>query len=388
MQASETSATAEVLPEVRQLTRTCTAGKSPILTSVLASPWLAPRQLPTVLTDISARGEADGPTGPSSTFCADSAGACDPTGSLSDTAQGTAPDLAKSAQAYRRYWRRLTPALIDEQCIQEQIREIDGIATQLEAIYRQRQSKRWRDWVNTSIAEGGQKLYKWVRKEDGLGQAEEVETAASQLQRIEKEWKAIWSQGSRGITSATAEAWPAVPIAAQMIRAAGRSFKSNTAVGIEGIRPRHVDLLPDKALEALAVLLNYSEMVGLPPVIGASVVFLPKPTGGERPIGILPTLYRLWCRCRRSQATAWEREHDRKYFWAAAGRSSSQAVHLQGVRLEEARAHGQQAVALLTDLAKAYEHVNHEKLAAFAATTGFPLRFSCVSLLMEERVDW
>ena len=131
-------------------------------------------------------------------------------------------------------------------------------------------------------------------------------------------------------------------------------------------------MLPDVALSALAMLYNFSEAIGIPLVLGADVVFIPKPTGGERPIGILPTLYRLWCRCRRPQATAWEREHDRAYFWASTGRSSSQAVHLQGVRLEEARANKQQAVALLTDLAKAYEYVNHGKLATFAQAKGFP----------------
>ena len=93
------------------------------------------------------------------------------------------------------------------------------------------------------------------------------------------------------------------------------------------------------------------------PVLGAHVVFLPKPTGGERPIGILPTLYRVWCRCRRHVAQALEKAFQRPYFRAAAERSSEQAVHHQGIRMELARASGQHAAGLLTDLAKAYEHV-------------------------------
>ena len=213
-----------------------------------------------------------------------------------------------------------------------------------------RLAKRWKDWISVSLQEGGGKIYQWLRKEDSLGQAPVVESPVTQLQRISKEWKTIWSKGAR-CAEAPAPAWPSTPITSDMIRDAAHSFKAHAAVGIDGIRPRRIALLPEEALQTLAVLYTFSEAIGVPLVQGADIVFLPKPTGGERPIGILPTLYRLWCRCRRSRAQAWERANARKYFWASAGRSSSQAVHLQGVRLEEARAQGMHAVALLTDLA-------------------------------------
>ena len=146
-------------------------------------------------------------------------------------------------------------------------------------------------------------MFQWLRKEDSLEQATEVESPGSQLHRISKEWKAIWSKGSRR-AEAPAAAWPSSPITVDVIRAAARSFKAHTAVGIDGIRPRHLDLLPDEAINALATLYNLSEAIGVPLVQGADIVFLPKPTGGERPIGILPSLYRLWCRCRRPRALA------------------------------------------------------------------------------------
>ena len=75
------------------------------------------------------------------------------------------------------------------------------------------------------------------------------------------------------------------------IRAACKAFEPGTSVGLEGIRPRHLLLLPDAALAALALISRFSELAGILPVAGANVVFLPKPAGGERPIGVLPTLY-------------------------------------------------------------------------------------------------
>ena len=50
--------------------------------------------------------------------------------------------------------------------------------------------------------------------------------------------------------------------------------------------------------------------------------------------------------------------------------------------MELARASGQRAAGLLTDLAKAYEHVDHGKLAPFAAATVSPREIFglCLSL--------
>ena len=96
------------------------------------------------------------------------------------------------------------------------------------------------------------------------------------------------------------------------------------------------------------------------------IFFLPKPGGGERPISLICALLRLWCRCRRKCAREWERMDDRNSLWAAEERSSEEAVHHQGLTMEAAKARGLFCAAVLTDLMKAYEHVLHAKLVAFA----------------------
>ena len=163
------------------------------------------------------------------------------------------------------------------------------------------------------------------------------------------------------------------PITVDDIRRACKSFPATTADGLDRFRPRHLLLLGDTGLELLAALCNLSEISGQVAVLGARVVFfLPTPAGGERPIGTLPTLFRVWCRCRRRIADEWELARQRHYFWAAGGHSSEQSVHHQGLCLEHARATQQHSAALLTDLAKAYADVDHGKLIAFAHANEFP----------------
>ena len=112
-------------------------------------------------------------------------------------------------------------------------------------------------------------------------------------------------------------------------------------MGPDGWRPQDIGLLSPNALEALATLFNMAEVAAFPLGELIDVVFLPKPGGGERPIGLLCALLRLWYRCRRQYARAWEEANDRFYFWAAEGRSSEEAVRYQGLQVELARARGE-----------------------------------------------
>ena len=78
-------------------------------------------------------------------------------------------------------------------------------------------------------------------------------------------------------------------------------------------------LLCDGALGALTNILNLSERAVYPLGDLVDIVFLAKPGGGERPIGLMCALYRVWSRCRRKYARAWERHHSRAYFGRLKG---------------------------------------------------------------------
>ena len=76
------------------------------------------------------------------------------------------------------------------------------------------------------------------------------------------------------------------------------------ASGIDAWTLAQLRLLPAAALESLADILTAVEAVGTWPAAwaGARMVFIPKGEGNavisQRPIGILPMIYRLWARVR------------------------------------------------------------------------------------------
>ncbi len=98
-----------------------------------------------------------------------------------------------------------------------------------------------------------------------------------------------------------------------------------------------------------------------------------KPTGGHRLVGIFAGAYRVWSKARRDLANEWERLHDRDYFASGADRSTADAVWLQAAAAEaEVAAQGTAAAAVLTDLEKFFEYVDHQLLYDRAVRAGLP----------------
>ena len=94
------------------------------------------------------------------------------------------------------------------------------------------------------------------------------------------------------------------------IRKACKSFPIGTAV-VDGIHPRHIAELPDAAIEFLADLFEIWELCGNPMVPEQTLIvkMLPKPTGGYRPIGLFPCLYRIWGKTRQPIIRQWALEN-------------------------------------------------------------------------------
>ena len=98
------------------------------------------------------------------------------------------------------------------------------------------------------------------------------------------------------------------PLTVADIRMAARSFPIGTGVGVDNVSPRALDRLSDEAINALISVLHACERTGKWRDCNALVmtVLLPKPDGGVRPIGLLPTTVRVWMRAR--VGVAWKRE--------------------------------------------------------------------------------
>ena len=84
---------------------------------------------------------------------------------------------------------------------------------------------------------------------------------------------------------------------------------------------------------------------------------LPKPSGGNRPVGVLPSPTRWWERLRKQVIWQWRAQNPREYNWSTRGRSAEAAVYAQALRDEAALARRHWVTAVLFDLAKAYETV-------------------------------
>ncbi len=145
-----------------------------------------------------------------------------------------------------------------------------------------------------------------------LGRAVVAETGvmrplnAQELVEAEADdWSGQWAEGDNDVPIT----WPADMGAAlptpspTELRCAMHSFPIDTGLGWDNWHPRCWLRLGDGLLAALARLLVAAETAGRwPAALGwVVVVLLAKAEGGFRPIGLFPSIIRLWMRVRRRQ---------------------------------------------------------------------------------------
>ena len=66
----------------------------------------------------------------------------------------------------------------------------------------------------------------------------------------------------------------------------------------------------------------------------AWVVLLDKPDGGDRPIALLPFLYRVLLRCRKKELDTWNLAYDAPWDATAKGRGAEQAAMEDELEIE------------------------------------------------------
>ncbi len=168
------------------------------------------------------------------------------------------------------------------------------------------------------------------------------------------------------------------------VRRAARRFRANTKQGIENLSPRDMSELSDGLVEAYIDLMMACEKLGRIPdrVAVVVVMLLGKKLGGRRPVGILPTVYRLWAAVRKPLLHDWERTWSRAFFAAARGKSAADATWNRALRAEHAALVGASAGSILWDLRKCFEHGRHDILAAEAEALGFPMAMARLASAM------
>ena len=199
-----------------------------------------------------------------------------------------------------------------------------------------------------------------------------------------KTWAKLWKVGLRYDFEQIKPPEDQHPgdITATMLRHACLTFPIHTGLGADALQPRAILRLSDEGIEALARILTAIERTGEWPWFTQLVmtVLIPKSDGGLRPIGLFPTLYRVWMRCRRPTIKEWRKKHARAYRYGGAGRGAQRAAWLHAAKAEMAKSGNKSYATVLLDLVKAFETIPHKHIAKAAAKHGYNLWILRLSL--------
>ena len=259
--------------------------------------------------------------------------------------RGALPEDAEAvSQGFRRWAKKTTCASMAGH--DWWASECQRLAERYESRFATQRQKQWRQWSQDACEKGGKAAHRWTKPAVGTTIGTEACTPQGKVEETLEEWLDIWD------CEDAARDWTDMPVgeplprpAAGAIRKAARSIKACTALSGDFLHPRSVELLEDEALDDLAELFLVMEEVGRPPLELLTLVFIPKPDGGKRPIGLLTGVMRLWGKTRRPFGKQWEEQNARPYFWAGHGRPASDSAHQQALRAEVARARGQESAS-------------------------------------------
>ncbi len=274
--------------------------------------------------------------------------------------------------------------------------ELDVKLNAIAAGTKRRAEHEWKAWILRNLHSGAKNAHKFLRLPEEWRPTTVIDpdgvTTADPLQLIEgyrEKYDALWNQGEgRAATDNDRKPWerggnePLQRPTPAEIRAASRTFSTETSVAYDGFAMRHYEWLSDIALEVLADIIEMVERTGRLPRQPSTLAMpmLSKPRGGHRAIATYVSLYRLWTRLRRDVVRQWEETVDRHYFAAGSARSPQDSVWRQAARAEAAVAEHRATATLLWDLAAFFETVKRVPLWFRAKRLGFPTTVAAVSL--------
>jgi len=189
-------------------------------------------------------------------------------------------------------------------------------------------------------------------------------------------WASLWKESET--YSCQCEPLDSEPLALLLPWAVSKSslsFPAHTGLGADNVSPRAYSRLSHVLLKKLCALLMAIELLGCWPeaVDLVLIVLLPKPDGGRRPIGLFPSVIRLWMRARSWVAKAWEAANPRPGVFGGTGMGAQRAAWESAFRGEMASFTSQAFSQSLLDLIKAFELIPHGKLVQAAAKHGYSL---------------
>eukprot|EP00974_Lingulodinium_polyedra_P121278 11178467-Lingulodinium_polyedra.AAC.1 len=110
------------------------------------------------------------------------------------------------------------------------------------------------------------------------------------------------------------------------------------------------------------------------------MVFIPKASGGLRPIGIFCSWLRVWMRTRRQLIRAWEAANSPSFLWGGVGRPADVAMWTMTFMAEAGQNLGVPGAAAMLDIWKCYEMVQHDVLSKMVKRFSYPTRLAALAI--------
>ena len=245
----------------------------------------------------------------------------------------------------------------------------------------------WQQFVDRQLKTGAAAAHRLVKRDStpctntaSVGEGpSRTSSPQSILNQDLEDWRKIWHRLGDQPTApwrSHKSAGPKRPrITADEVARASRSFPTDTSMGCDSFPPSAIASMSEELRGCIADFLNLAEKEGAWPekATAALMHLIPKTDGGRRPIGVLPSIVRIWERVRKPVIQAWLEENSRNYDWASQGRSSEGAAWHQSLIDEAATANGLASASTLMDLAKAFEMISLHHVWAAGIRHGFPL---------------
>ena len=151
-----------------------------------------------------------------------------------------------------------------------------------------------------------------------------------EVEREARSWAVVWQSD----THPPGLVWPAIigqpmpPLCIIAALHACATFPAGTGLGWDNMHPRALRRISVSAIIALLRIFVLAELLGQwPKMIGIVIIaLLPKAGGGSRPIGLCPSLIRLWIGIRLPVAQPWQAANDRPYFFAGEAKGADVAA--------------------------------------------------------------
>ena len=137
------------------------------------------------------------------------------------------------------------------------------------------------------------------------------------------------------------------------------TFPRDTGKGSDNASPDFVKALPKAAKEEIVSLFNSILRSGTWPWqwLHVLIALLPKPQGGERPIGLLPFFMRLFFRMQRDETRSWAEGAQGEWDTAVRNSSALRAALLRSLQIETAISEQEAFALILLDIEKFYDSI-------------------------------